>query len=92
VESVHLVAIRNCGRRQEAQDVSLAITGKYDNIPFCGARLWYDDDTTTIDFGSVAVTPGDPKLSQWKSEISVHAPDLPTRQNSTIRINTNKYI
>jgi len=86
VESVHLVAIRTCGRRQEAQDVSLAITDKYDNIPPCcarewgiichicslprlgGARLWYDDDTTTIDFGSVAVrtqTPSDPKLLQW---------------------------
>jgi hypothetical protein len=40
VESVHLVAIRNSGRRQEAQDVSLAITDKYDNIPFSCASEW----------------------------------------------------
>lgn len=40
MESVHLVAIRNSGRRQEGQDVSLAITGKYDNIPFCCASEW----------------------------------------------------
>ncbi len=119
MESVHLVAIRNSGTRQEAQDVSLAITRKYDNIPFCcaskwgnnlshlfvtarhrrtngGARLWYHDDTTTID---LEVWPyvlrrqaiqnchnGNRLTVPWMRLIYRHL------QNLTIRINTNKYI
>jgi hypothetical protein len=46
VESVYLVAIRDSGRRQEAQDVSLVITGKYDNIPFVRKRV--DESSVTI--------------------------------------------
>ncbi len=39
--------IRNSGPRQEAQDDSLAITRKYDNIPFCCASEWGNNLSVT---------------------------------------------